>query len=120
MENNQQRNMVIVDGEIVKLWGKRSDKAPTEFRVKNVERWNGNERTNYINLKSFNFPEDLKEGDFIHAIGGIRSGSYEKDGKKTYTQELFVNKIEKTDKPAEDVAPEDIPDGEITFDEVAF
>jgi single-stranded DNA-binding protein len=33
------------------------------------------------------------KGEEIHCQGSIKSGSYEKDGKKIYTQDLVVEKV---------------------------
>ena len=35
-----------------------------------------------------------KKGSKIAIIGNVRTGSYEKDGKKVYTTEIFVDEIE--------------------------
>ena len=130
MEKKPIVNMVIVEGEITKIFEKRSEKAPTNFTVKAVECYsvknNGIEeekkRTTYVKCRAFNFPTELVEGDVVHMIGGVRTDSYEKDGKKIYNQELFFNKIEKIghNEHEEENIPEDIPEGDIDLSEIPF
>jgi len=68
------------------------------------------ERTDFINIVAFNKTAELianhfKKGDQIGINGSIVTGSYEKDGKKVYTQDVMVNSItfidgnKKEDKP---------------------
>lgn len=141
MENNQQRNMVIMDGEVVDLYPPKSDKAPTVFTIKQTEEFNGNTRTNYISGKTFKH-DSVRKGAIVHAIGSLRTNRWEdKDGNKHRDLEVIYNKIEETgfngqavageenqDRPltqAEvvsemDTVPTDIPEGEVNFDDIPF
>ena len=66
----------------------------------------------------------LVKGRQVGITGRIQTGSYEKDGKKVYTTEVFVDRLEflgsKTDKPAEAQAA--IPEGfsQLTDDDIPF
>lgn len=136
-ENNQQRNMVILDGEVVDLYPPKSEKAPTAFTIKQTEEFNGVTRTNYIPGKTFKH-DSIRKGAIVHAIGSLRTNRWEdKDGNKHRDLEVIYNKIEETgfntqanDRPltqAEVVAqtkdntvPDDIPEGDISFDDIPF
>lgn len=141
MEQNQQRNMVVLDGEVVDLYPPKSEKAPTVFTVKQTEEFNGNTRTNYISGKTFKHDE-VRKGAIVHAIGSLRTNRWEKDGVKHRDLEVIFNKIEETGFNGQAVAgeesqerpmtqveaiaqtkeeiPDDIPEGEINFDEIPF
>ena len=56
------------------------------------------ERTDFINIVAFNRTAELianhfKKGNQIGINGSIITGSYERDGKKVYTQDVMVNSI---------------------------
>lgn len=129
MEKKPATNMVILEGEITNLFDKRSEKAPRNMVLKVTEEYNGNTRTNYIMVATYK-DEGLRVGDVIRGIGGVRTSSWEKDGKKQSRTEICLNSIEVKDyhtqnaqTPAQndgiDVAPDDIPD-EINMDEIPF
>lgn len=136
-ENNQQRNMVILDGEVVDLYPPKSEKAPTAFTIKQTEEFNGVTRTNYIPGKTFKH-DSIRKGAIVHAIGSLRTNRWEdKDGNKHRDLEVIYNKIEETgfntqtnDRPLtqaevvaqtkDDTVPEDIPEGDISFDDIPF
>lgn len=129
MEKKPATNMVILEGEITNLFDKRSEKAPRNMVLKVTEEYNGNTRTNYIMVATYK-DEGLRVGDVVRGIGGIRTSSWEKDGKKQSRTEIYLNSIEVKDfhaqgaqAPAQndgiDVAPDDIPD-EINMDEIPF
>ena len=136
-ENNQQRNMVILDGEVVDLYPPKSEKAPTAFTIKQTEEFNGVTRTNYIPGKTFKH-DSIRKGAIVHAIGSLRTNRWEdKDGNKHRDLEVIYNKIEETgfnaqanDRPLtqaevvaktkDDIVPEDIPEGDISFDDIPF
>lgn len=129
MEKKPATNMVILEGEITNLFDKRSEKAPRNMVLKVTEEYNGNTRTNYIMVATYK-DEGLRVGDVIRGIGGVRTSSWEKDGKKQSRTEIYLNSIEVKDyhtqnaqTPAQndgiDVAPDDIPD-EINMDEIPF
>lgn len=53
----------------------------------------------FISCVAFDKKAELLEkyfhkGDRIGVIGSIKTGSYEKDGRKVYTTEIYVDKIE--------------------------
>lgn len=129
MEKKPATNMVILEGEITNLFDKRSEKAPRNMVLKVTEEYNGNTRTNYIMVATYK-DEGLRVGDVIRGIGGVRTSSWEKDGKKQSRTEIYLNSIEVKDYHAQnaqapaqndgiDVAPDDIPD-EINMDEIPF
>lgn len=136
-ENNQQRNMVILDGEVVDLYPPKSEKAPTAFTIKQTEEFNGVTRTNYIPGKTFKH-DSIRKGAIVHAIGSLRTNRWEdKDGNKHRDLEVIYNKIEETgfntqanDRPLtqaevvaktkDDTVPDDIPEGDISFDDIPF
>lgn len=54
--------------------------------------------TDFITCKAFGQKAELisqycKKGDMIGIKGSIFTGSYEKDGKKIYTQDIFIQDI---------------------------
>ena len=138
-ENNQQRNMVVMDGVVVDLYPPKSEKAPTVFTIKQTEEFNGNTRTNYISGKTFKH-DTVRKGAIVHAIGSLRTNRWEKDGVKHRDLEVIFNKIDETgfdseaaqDRPLkqaevvgtlkkdEEVIPTDIPEGEVSFDDIPF
>lgn len=135
MENTQQRNMVVLDGEVVDLYPPKSDKAPTVFTLKQTEEFNGITRTNYISGKTFKH-DSVRKGAIVHAIGSLRTNRWEKDGVKHRDLEVIFNKIEETgfngqavageenqERPltqVDEVVPTDIPDDEVNFDDIPF
>lgn len=140
-ENNQQRNMVVLDGVVVDLYPPKSEKAPTVFTVKQTEEFNGSTRTNYISGKTFKH-DSIRKGAIVHAIGSLRTNRWEKDGVKHRDLEVIFNKIDETGfdsqaaestakpmtqakaigaaKVEEEVVPTDIPEGEVNFDNIPF
>lgn len=64
--------------------------------VKNKE---GNYEADYINCVAYGNQADLvskylDKGSKVSVEGHIQTGSYEKDGKKTYTTDIVVEKIQ--------------------------
>lgn len=143
-ENNQQRNMVVMDGVVVDLYPPKSEKAPTVFTIKQTEEFNGTARTNYISGKTFKH-DSVRKGAIVHAIGSLRTNRWEKDGVKHRDLEVIFNSITETgfDGQAiagsesqerqpmsqaqaiaaakeEEVIPTDIPEGEVNFDDIPF
>lgn len=130
MEKKPTTNMVILEGEITNLFDKRSEKAPRNMVMKVVEEFNGNTRTNYIMVATYK-DDGLRVGDVIRGIGGLRTSSWEKDGKKQSRTEIYLNSIEVKDFHAQaaqaqaqndgvdEVVPDDIPD-EINMDDIPF
>lgn len=73
-----------------------------KFKVA-VQRAFKNERgehdVDFLNCVAWDKKADIleqytKKGSKIAIIGNVRTGSYEKDGKKVYTTEIFVDEIE--------------------------
>lgn len=142
MENDNQRNMVVLDGEVVDLFPPRVANAPTAFTIKQTETFNGNTRTNFIRGKTFKH-DQVRKGAIVHAIGNLRTNRWEKDGVKHNDLEVIFNKIEETGFNGQAVAgtesqepmtqaqaleaakkfnsdiPDDIPD-EVNFDDIPF
>ena len=58
----------------------------------------GGYETDFIPCKAFNKRAEtigkyLKKGDLVGIEGSIRTGSYEKDGQKIYTTEIFIDSV---------------------------
>lgn len=78
----------------------------------------------FINCVAFGKQAELLEkyfrkGDRIGVAGSIKTGSYEKDGKKVYTTDIWVDEIEflqdkKADAP-EYSAPDAVDDDDLPF-----
>lgn len=124
-------NLVTVTGEITRIFEKRSEKAPTNFRVKIVEtreiERNGIKEdlrtTTHIDATAWDFPADLTEGDVVTMYGNIRKDHYtDKEGKEQWVQRLYFykfNKIGHNETVDQDI-PTDIPEGEVSFDNIPF
>lgn len=59
----------------------------------------GEYETDFINCVAYNNTADLvskylDKGDKVAIEGRIQTGSYEKDGKKVYTTDIVVDKVE--------------------------
>ena len=59
----------------------------------------GEYETDFINCVAYNNTADLvskylDKGDKLTVEGRIQTGSYEKDGKKVYTTDIVVDKVE--------------------------
>lgn len=57
------------------------------------------ENTDFINFTTFGntakfMSEYTNKGDLIYLEGELRTGSYEKDGNKVYTQDILVSKVQ--------------------------
>lgn len=87
----------------------------------------GKDKSNFINCKAFGKVAEIIEkyahkGDLVGIEGKIQTGSYEKDGKKTYTFEVIINNLtltpkeSKTEEVKEDVQCE-IPTGFASVDD---
>ena len=122
-----------MEGEITKIFEKRSDKAPTRFFFKVEETYeiekNGikedAKRRLFEKGTSFNAPADLMVGDIVQMIGSIRTDSYkDKNGEQHYDRELYFNKITKVGHNSaveeQENIPTDIPDGEIDLSGIPF
>lgn len=124
-------NLVTVTGEIARIWEKRSAKAPTNFQVKVTEtreiEKNGIKEdlktTTTVDATAWDFPAELAVGDVVTMYGNIRKDHYtDKEGKERWEQRLYFykfNKIGHNESQAENV-PDDIPEGEISFDNIPF
>lgn len=60
---------------------------------------NGEYDSDFINCVAYNNTADLvskylQKGDKVAVEGKIQTGSYEKDGKKVYTTDIVVDKVE--------------------------
>lgn len=59
--------------------------------------------SDFVRFKAFNKPfiqEYIHKGDMVGIQdANIKTGSYEKDGEKVYTQDFIINKIEKISSP---------------------
>ena len=64
-----------------------------------VDRKTEKDKTDFINCVAWGKVAELIEkyvskGDRLGIVGHIQTGSYEKDGKKVYTTEVFVEELE--------------------------
>ena len=64
----------------------------------------GNKQTDFINVKVFgktaeNIEKYCDKGSLLAVEGSIRTGSYEKEGKKVYTTDVVAEKIKFYNKP---------------------
>lgn len=83
------------------------------------------DNTDFINFTAFGKTAETlctytQKGTKILLIGEIRTGSYEKDGKKTYTQDILVSSIEllcKSEKPLETAKNEQIQEEQDLYKE---
>lgn len=143
MENQdtEQRNFVVLDGEIVNVFPPKSDKAPTAFVIKNTRNYNGKTWEERIFGKTFHH-DAVRQGAIVHAIGSLRTNVWEKDGTTHRDLEVMFNSIEElgfNTQPAEDrpltqaeviaetkkneideTVPTEIPKGEVNFDDIPF
>ena len=98
-------NKVLLVGNLVKDVEVRyttSDNAIARFTIainREVKNKDGNYDADYINCVSFgerakSLSEYLKKGTKVSVEGHIQTGSYEKEGKKVYTTDIVVEKIQ--------------------------
>ena len=98
-------NKVLLVGNLVKDVEVRyttSDNAIARFTIainREVKNKDGNYDADYINCVSFgerakSLSQYLKKGTKVSVEGHIQTGSYEKDGKKVYTTDIVVEKIQ--------------------------
>ena len=127
------KNLVMMEGEITRIFEKRSEKAPTRFYFKIVETReitkNGIKEdakfTTRLKGTSFNAPAELMVGDIVQMIGSMRTDHYtDREGNEKYEDTLYFNKITKVGhnnavEEQEDI-PTDIPDGEVDLSGIPF
>lgn len=79
------------------------------FRLAVSDGYGEKKFTDYHTCKAFGksaeYNADLKKGDRVLCYGRVKSGSYEKDGKKIYTTEFVADRIYRIAKVAVDLAP---------------
>lgn len=94
-------NRVILIGNLTKAVEIRFTK--TEMKVANftlaINRENRKEESDFISCVAYGNQADLvakylDKGSKVGIEGHIQTGSYEKDGKKTYTTDIVVEKIQ--------------------------
>lgn len=122
-------NKVILTGNVVRDFEKKSDKLGVVSIVQNI--WNGKEEeAHYYNItllgeKNVQAAEKIvKKGANITIEGSLENNSYEKDGKKITTLQIksfsfYVNKYAQNSE-SQEVVPEDIDDQPIDFNNLAF
>lgn len=124
-------NRVIIEGRLTKEIDTRetaSGKVIARFTIANNYGWGENKGTNFVNCVAFGKTAEVIErfiskGDRATYEGEWRTGSYEKDGKKVYTNDFMVNNVSFQSKPTnitlnvreEDTPADPIPNG---FEEI--
>lgn len=98
------RNQVFLIGRITKDIELRSTKNGIDIATINLavnrefKNANGEYETDFINVTTYKHIAEMvseycKKGDLIGIHGRIQTGSYEKEGKKVYTQEIIADKV---------------------------
>lgn len=98
-------NKVILTGRTIKdieLNQTKNNKEYTRFTLavtRDMKNQLGEYETDFINCIGYGavarlMSEYLLKGDKIGIEGKLMTGSYEKDGKKTYTSDVLIEKIE--------------------------
>lgn len=98
-------NKVLLVGNLVKDVEVRyttNESAVARFTIainRETKNKDGNYDADYINCVSFgerakSLSDYLKKGSKVSVEGRIQTGSYEKDGKKVYTTDVIVEKIQ--------------------------
>ena len=77
----------------------------------------------FIRCKAFKktaeiLAEFCKKGSRINVVGNIRTGSYEKDGKKVYVTDIIVDRFQFLD--AKPVEQKEEPNGNTLEDDIPF
>ncbi len=100
-KDKQETKAAAQDTNLVKLTGtvlraKQSDKVCRFTLDVATTTEKGNTAHAYAPIVWFNADTDdtVANGEHISVYGQLRSGSYEKDGKKIYTLDVVVDKIE--------------------------
>jgi len=127
------KNLVMFEGEVTRIFDKRSEKAPVNFFFKVTEtreiEKNGIKEDIKTTLRSkgysFNFPADLVVGDIVQMYGSLVRDHYKtKDGEDKYEDRFKFFKFNKIGHnnavEEQENVPDDIPEGEINFDDIPF
>lgn len=88
--------------------------TPTTRFTLAVDRVKKDTGADFINCIAFNRVAEIisqytNKGSRIGIFGNIRTGSYEKDGKRVYTTDVIVNQIELLEDKQTEAQPEVIP-----------
>lgn len=132
MENGQQGNSVTIDGTITGIYPPKNPKAPTRFAVRTTRLYNGTAHTSTFYCKTYQ-SEQIRVGGIVRATGYLRNNHWEKDGTSHWELEVMITNVTETgfdgqlaagsesqEQPEEEPAPTDIPEGEITLDNIPF
>lgn len=99
-QDNQPKNMWILDGEITSVFPPRNGKGPTIFNMKSARRFtntNGEDvevQEKQWGLKTFNH-NAVRKGAIVHAIGSVHTNTWkDKDGKDHNELEAIFNSIQ--------------------------
>lgn len=97
-----------------------TQKAVTRFTVA-VSRLK--EGTDYISCIAFGKTAEVisqycHKGSKVAVTGGIRTGSYEKDGRTIYTTDVVVERIDFLDPKNKSAAPAEPVQSEVTFENI--
>lgn len=110
----------------------QSQKAVTRFTLavnRDVKKDDGTREADFITCVAWGKTAELlgkyvQKGDRIGVVGRIQTGSYEKDGRKIYTTEVIVEKLEflqnKREEPHEEPQSNDFVPLEDTDDDLPF
>ena len=122
-------NKVFLTGNVVRDFEKKTDKLGVITIAQDI--WNGKEAVaHFYNItllgeKNVKSAEKLiKKGANITVEGSLENNSYEKDGKKITTLQIrsfsfYMNKFSQNSE-SQEVVPDDIPDEQIDFNNLAF
>ena len=115
-------NQVEIIGRLTKdptiTYGGATNTCISKFCVA-VDKDGKDKGTNYINCVAFGKTAEhidhyCAKGQLVGITGSINTGSYEKDGRRVYTTDVLVNRIEFLSKA--DKKEEKTPDGFTPFD----
>lgn len=98
--------------------------AVCRFSVAINDGYGEKQTTDYINIVTFgktaeNCDRFLRKGNKVAIQGRIKTGSYERDGKKVYTTDVIGDRIEFLSKPEgkAEAPAQEVPQGFSTIDE---
>jgi single-strand DNA-binding protein len=102
-------NIVVLKGRLTKEPELRysADGKPIATAIIAVKR---GEKADFIKCVSFGKTAELitgfyQKGELVMIVGSIKTGSYENDGRKIYTTDVWINDISRIDKMESNDSP---------------